>query len=144
MICFCTFAVFWTVPIQFINMFILKPERWKNISDTIGLNLTLSQTESYMTTVSGLLQTLIFSVCPVFFKYLAYIEGSSSSMAKAEQTALILFWYFYIIARFFGTILAVAAINYFNSSNCASIKILNNYDYSGNVFGCFCAAPESV
>lgn len=119
MICFCTFAVFWTVPIQIINIFILQSERWKNISDTIGLNLTLSQIESYKTTVSGLLQTLIFSVCPVFFKYLAYIEGSSSSMAKAEQTALMLFWYFYIIARFFGTILVVAAMEYFNKNNCA-------------------------
>ena len=107
------------VPIQIINIYILQPERWKNVSDTIGLNLTLSQTELFTTTVSGLLQTLIFSVCPVFFKYLAYIEGSSSSMAKAEQTALMLFWYFYIIARFFGTLLFVAAIEYFSNSNCA-------------------------
>mmetsp|Transcript_106364 Transcript_106364/g.216917 ORF Transcript_106364/g.216917 Transcript_106364/m.216917 type:complete len:1248 (+) Transcript_106364:328-4071(+) len=53
-------------------------------------------------TLSGLTETLLFSVCPVIFKLVANFEGSSSSMARAEQQAMLYFWYFYIVARFMG------------------------------------------
>ena len=59
---------------------------------------------SWSNTLSGLSQTLLLSIAPYIFEILANIEGSATSEGKVEQTALIFFWYFFIVARYMGQI----------------------------------------
>jgi hypothetical protein len=55
---------------------------------------------------SGLLYTLFFSFCPQFFKAIANFEGNVSSIRKAEDKALIYYWYFMLLTAFTGSALA--------------------------------------
>ena len=55
---------------------------------------------------SGLLYTLFFSFCPQMFKAIANYEGNVSSIRKAEDKALIYYWYFMLLTAFTGTSLA--------------------------------------
>lgn len=59
---------------------------------------------TYSSSASGLTQTLLFSVAPYIIEILANIEGTATSEGKAENKALIYFWYFFIVARFIGQI----------------------------------------
>ena len=102
----------WTVPLTWINDYILKPEFWIGIFNGINVDVNEGALTSWLSTISGLSQTLLFSVCPTIFKFLANCEGSSSSMEKAEQQAMIFFWYFYIFARFLGPIGLASVKNY--------------------------------
>jgi len=103
---------FFTVPISLINDYILKPELWVVVLNGINVNIDKGVLTSWLSTISGFSQTLLFSVCPTIFKFLANCEGSSSSMEKAEQQAMIFFWYFYIIARFLGPIALLSVKGY--------------------------------
>ncbi|MGK3757857.1 MAG: hypothetical protein ACI8RD_010171 [Bacillariaceae sp.] len=94
------FSFVWIWPIDRINNLISNPRQL-----SLSLGISYNTAERYMTTVSGLLQSLIFSVCPTIFRFLSCIEGSSASMEQAEQKAMIYFWYFYIVARFMGPVL---------------------------------------
>jgi len=87
-----------------INSLILNP-------DLFG-----DQFVSLLSPVTALTQSLLFSICPVIFKVLANIEGSATSMDKAEQKAIIYFWYFFIIARFMGQIIWNITVRFFDGS----------------------------
>jgi hypothetical protein len=56
--------------------------------------------------LSGLIMTLFFTFCPQLFKYLAFYEGTSSSLERGERTALLMYWYFMLVTAFFGSSLA--------------------------------------
>ena len=105
------FTSFYVVPINMINDFIWDSARQaKLLGPTIANALT-----KYRSSLSGLTQSLLFSICPVIFKFLANFEGSSSSMQKSEQRSMIFFWYFYIIARFMGQILYNSIVTFLQS-----------------------------
>ena len=87
--------------VQRINSLILNP-------DLFGDRFV-----SLLSPVTALTQSLLFSICPVIFKVLANIEGSATSMDKAEQKAIIYFWYFFIIARFMGQIIWNITLRFF-------------------------------
>lgn len=89
------FTSVYVVPINKINRFIKDADNYTQYPMLSGL----------LPILSGLTQTMLFSVCPQIFKFVANCEGSASSMAKAEELAILYFWYFYIIARFMGPIL---------------------------------------
>jgi hypothetical protein len=55
---------------------------------------------------SGLVYTLFFSFCPQLFKAIANFEGNVSSIRKAEDKALIYYWYFMLLTAFTGSALA--------------------------------------
>ena len=97
--------------IQRINSFILNPQILVEM-----LGLSIESASKLTSTASGLTQSLLFSICPMIFKFMAYSEGSSSSMDMAEQNAMIYFWYFYIIARFMGQIVWDAVLSFFEGS----------------------------
>ena len=86
--------------INIINTFLWDPGLYETL-----FGLSQETLSTVIPTLSGLTQTLIFSICPVIFKLVANSEGSSSSMEEAEQRALIYFWYFYFIARFMGQLI---------------------------------------
>jgi hypothetical protein len=93
---------------------VFNPELWTNALTTLKINVSSDTVQKYTASLSGLSQSLIFSICPPIFKFLAYSEGSSSSMEKAEQKAMIFFWYFYIVARFLGQILINGIMQFLN------------------------------
>ena len=88
---------------------VLDPGLWSK-----ALSIEKDKVQRFTTLLSGFSQSLIFVICPPIFKFLAYSEGSSSSMEKAEQKAMIFFWYFYIVARFLGQILINGIMQFFN------------------------------
>jgi hypothetical protein len=90
-----------------INSVILHPEIFSKV-----FNIPLEKAVSWLSTASGLTQSLLFSICPYLFLMLANIEGSATSLDKAEQKALIYFWYFFIIARFMGQIIWDITVNF--------------------------------
>ena len=53
------------VPISVINYYVLEPEIWIKILNDIGWKIEKKQVNSFTTIIVGLLQNLIFSVCPV-------------------------------------------------------------------------------
>jgi len=111
------FTSFYIVPINFINRFI-----WYSGRETIfGRTMIANSISNYASSLSGLTQSLLFSICPVIFKLLANFEGSSSSMQKSEQRSMIFFWYFYIIARFMGQIV-FDSIHTFLKGDAASVE----------------------
>ena len=97
--------------IQKINKFVLDPDLFSAVFGISEENAT-----KFTSTASGLSQTMLFSICPVIFKFVAYCEGSSNSMEMAERRAMIYFWYFYLIARFMGQILWQAAVSFLTGS----------------------------
>jgi hypothetical protein len=99
------FTCFYTVPVNLINNMVLSPGLWSRALTKLNITTPPGTVQKFLSTLSGLSQSLIFSICAPIFKFLADAEGSSSSMAKAEQKAMIFFWYFYIVARFLGQIL---------------------------------------
>jgi len=101
------FTVLWVIPVSLVNTFILSPNQLPAITGWDEATLT-----RLVTPLSGLTQMLLFSVCPTLFKFLAGVEGSSSNLEKAEQRAMIFFWYFFIIARYMGPILFNSVISF--------------------------------
>jgi hypothetical protein len=95
--------------VQQINSLILNPELFAKL-----FAIPLGQAVSLLSPVSALTQSLLFSICPMLFRLLANIEGSATSMDKAEQKAIIFFWYFFIIARFMGQIIWDITVTYFD------------------------------
>ena len=53
-------------------------------------------------TLSGLTQTLLFTVCPQIFKIVSFKSGVATSFESSEQRAMIYFWYFYLVVRYLG------------------------------------------
>lgn len=106
------FCALWTKPIDQINNLILQPTL---VADTF--NVSYNTAVRYMSTFSGLTQSILFSICPIIFRFLSCIEGSSISMEQAEQKSMIYFWYFYIIARFLGPVLLNATQSFKQSDN---------------------------
>lgn len=64
---------------------------------------------------SGLLFTVFFSFLPQLFKFVAFYEGTSSSMEKAERKALLFYWYFMLVTAFTGSSLANMLLQWFAS-----------------------------
>mmetsp|Transcript_24447 Transcript_24447/g.67563 ORF Transcript_24447/g.67563 Transcript_24447/m.67563 type:complete len:1179 (+) Transcript_24447:381-3917(+) len=91
------FTTFYIGIIEFVNSYIWKPTKYLEV-------LKGEFAESLSSSLSGLTQVLLFSICPVIFRMVANFEGSSTSMQKAEERALLFFWYFYVVARFMGQI----------------------------------------
>eukprot|EP00536_Pseudo-nitzschia_multiseries_P003826 jgi/Psemu1/237046/estExt_Genewise1.C_600084 len=94
------FTCFYIGIIDLVNEHIWNPDK---VVALFG-EAAQASLSKYSSSLSGLTQILLFSVCPVIFRIVANFEGSSTSMQKAEQRALMYFWYFYIIARFMGQI----------------------------------------
>lgn len=86
----------YTALLNVLNNFLWNPENYKNwgISDEF-----LSQV---LPTLSGLTQTLLFTVCPFIFKFVANKSGEATSYESGEQLAMIYFWYFYLVVRYLG------------------------------------------
>lgn len=74
-------------------------------------NIPEEEAIKILSTVTGLSQTLLFSISPAIFKFLSNLEGSSSSVGHSEQKSIIYFWYFFIIARFIGQIIVDAFLS---------------------------------
>lgn len=89
----------WLFIVHKINKLILHPEF---LSNHFGIDIVTAI--SFTSTLAGLTKTALFSICPSLFLLLANAEGSATSMEKAEQKALLYFWYFFIIAQFLGQI----------------------------------------
>ncbi|KAG7355019.1 protein of unknown function DUF221-domain containing protein [Nitzschia inconspicua] len=69
---------------------------------------------------SGMLYSLFFSVLPQIFKYLAFMLGSASTVAKGEDNALRFYWYFMLVTAFTGSTLATMLIDGLMSGNVGS------------------------
>jgi len=63
--------------------------------------------------VSGLATNLFRALLPQIFKFIAYYEGTSSSLEMAERKALLFMWYFMLVTTFFGQYLATMLIQWF-------------------------------
>ena len=98
------------MPVNLINKMVLNPDLWSKALSAFNKD----DVQKFTTFLSGFSQSLIFVVCPPIFKFLADSEGSSSSMEKAEQKAMIFFWYFYIVVRFLGQIVLNGIQQFFN------------------------------
>ena len=96
---------------NYILNLVFNPDLLQNI-----LSLTEERAASIQVLISGQAQILLFSICPPIFKILSNIEGSATSENKAEQKAIIFFWYFFLIVRFMGQIVWDIAYDYFTSS----------------------------
>ena len=108
------FTIFNVWIVNIINEYIIEPVL-RPINDGYGeLGASLASS------ASGLTQTVLFSSGPAIFKLLAGVEGSSTSMAKVEQKAMIFFWYFYIVARFLGQIVWQMFISFAQGGECVS------------------------
>jgi len=101
------FTIAFTYIVQLINRIFLNP---KLLSTLLGISMETATDWSIV--ISGLTQSLVFSICPLVFELLANIEGSATSLGKREQKALINFWYFYLVARYMGQIVWEAVVNF--------------------------------
>ena len=97
------FLVFFTCTaiyfVELINSALLNPNIYANY-----FGIPQEALNGILPLAAGLTQILLFSLCPVIFRSMANIEGVASSMEIAEQRAIIFFWYFYVVARYLGTI----------------------------------------
>ncbi|KAG7359065.1 protein of unknown function DUF221-domain containing protein [Nitzschia inconspicua] len=69
---------------------------------------------------SGMLYSLFFSVLPQIFKYLAFMLGSASTVAKGEDNALRFYWYFMLVTAFTGSTLATMLLDGLMTGNVGS------------------------
>lgn len=99
------FTTCYLPPINYINGKLWDSNRVVYDKAFERLGLSSSTLDKILPTLSGLTQTLLFSICPTIFRFVADFEGSSTSMDAAEHRSMIFFWYFYIAARFMGQIL---------------------------------------
>lgn len=103
----CTLLVIFTVAntyiVNKINSLVFNPNTVANL-----FNIKLDKAIRIVSPVTGLSQTLLFSISPTIFRFLSNLEGSSSSVGHSEQKSIIYFWYFFIIARFIGQIIVDA------------------------------------
>jgi len=117
MIFLLVFTGCYIVPINFINNnFVPSEEFWLE-----KLEIPQKIVNRVLPSLSSLAQTLLFSICPSIFTFVADAEGSATSREKAEERAMIFFWYFYIVARFMGVFVWDAILN-FNQGNSNSIE----------------------
>ncbi|KAL3928157.1 MAG: hypothetical protein SGARI_005121, partial [Bacillariaceae sp.] len=107
---------------------LLDPEtliKW--FPDAEGLKDPNSQTYQALSRLAGpfsaLMYTLFFSFLPQVFKFLAFYDGTSSSMEKAERYALLLYWYFMLVTAFTGTALANLFFTWINAERTAEESI---------------------
>jgi hypothetical protein len=107
------FTIGFVYIVQEINALLLNPQLFSAL-----LGITIEKAESYVGLASGYTQAALFAICPSIFLILANIEGSATSMEKAEQRALIFFWYFFIVARFMGQIVFQTAVKIIGVSEC--------------------------
>jgi len=82
--------------------------------------------------LSGLVKTLFFSFLPQLFKFLAFYEGTSSSMEKAERISLLLYFYFMVVTAFTGTSLATMLLNWFYGETTTEEGIRNALNTAAN------------
>ena len=123
------FTSCYIVSINNLNEAIWNPEIYTNFG------ISQSTMSKVLPTLSGLTTTLLFSICPTIFKFLSDFEGESSSMEKAEQRAMIFFWYFYICTRFLGQILW-DSIQKFTSGG---KDYINHFIRYSNLLPCSCS-----
>lgn len=121
------FCCLYTIPLTFIQH-LLDPEtliKW--FPDAEGLKDPNSQTYQALSRLAGpfsaLMYTLFFSFLPQVFKFLAFYDGTSSSMEKAERYALLLYWYFMLVTAFTGTALANLFFTWINAERTAEESI---------------------
>jgi len=102
--------------------YVFNPDLLQNI-----LSVTEERALSIQVLISGQSQILLFSICPPIFKILSNVEGSATSENKAQQKAMLFFWYFFLIVRFMGQIVWDIASEYFTGSK-SSITILTLFE----------------
>ena len=86
----------YTAIINVLNNALWNPERYEQW----GISEDVLSTA--IPTLSGLTQTLLFTVCPQIFKIVAYKSGEATSFESGDQQAMIYFWYFYLVVRYLG------------------------------------------
>ncbi len=74
---------------------------------------------------SGFLFTIFFSFLPNLFKAVAFYEGTSSSMERAERKALLFYWYFMLVTAFTGSALANMLLEWFTTGKRYFDKLLS-------------------
>jgi hypothetical protein len=108
------FSCFYTVPLAFISIMI-NP-RWLGYYFPNSKSLHDPDNILYKALtgpVSGLATNLFMALLPQIFKFIAYYEGTSSSLEMAERKALLFMWYFMLVTTFFGQYLATMLIQWF-------------------------------
>jgi hypothetical protein len=115
--CYVFFCCLYTIPLALTSA-VLSPDYlaaafpdaaiWQN-SDTAFYRL-------FAGISSGMLYSLFFSVLPQIFKYLAFMLGSASTVAKGEDNALQFYWYFMLVTAFTGSTLATMLLEGFKDA----------------------------
>ncbi|KAG7373736.1 protein of unknown function DUF221-domain containing protein [Nitzschia inconspicua] len=104
------FCCLYTIPLATIQNLANPDFLATAFPDAPGLHDTSSATYKLFASISGpfssLMLTLFFCFMPQLFKFLAFYDGISSSMEKAERGALLLYWYFMLVTAFPGASLA--------------------------------------
>ncbi len=115
-----SFLASYTFLLNLINRYLWDPNLYEGL-----FGLSEETLDTIIPTLSGLTQTMLFSVCPQIFKFVAYKEGSATSLDDGEKKAMIYFWYFYLVVRYLGQ-LVVESFAAFASGGEAGIIIQNS------------------
>ena len=84
---------------------------------------------------SGLATTLFMALLPQIFKFVAYYEGTSSSLEMAERKALLFMWYFMLVTAFFGQYLATMLLQWYYHGTLEELLSCGTVDlFSGTPF----------
>jgi len=95
---------------------------------------------------SGLATTLFMALLPQIFKFIAYYEGTSSSLEMAERKALLFMWYFMLVTAFFGQYLATMLIQWYYHGTLQCTTSLKSYfdsKYSHLIFFFFSSSYKA-
>mmetsp|Transcript_4818 Transcript_4818/g.12258 ORF Transcript_4818/g.12258 Transcript_4818/m.12258 type:complete len:1303 (-) Transcript_4818:886-4794(-) len=117
------FFTLYTIPLSLVSGILVR-----------GTNSIISDqnTEDYNAIsgfMAGLANTLFFSFCPQLFKAVAFFEGTSSSLERAERKALLYYWLFMLVTAFTGTTLATLLLSWFTEED---VKFDTSFRYALN------------
>jgi hypothetical protein len=117
------FCCFYTIPLAFISL-VMNP-RW--LGQFFPNSKPLHDPDNILYRAlagpaSGLATTLFMALLPQIFKFVAYYEGTSSSLEMAERKALLFMWYFMLVTAFFGQYLAAMLIQWYYHAGVTNIS----------------------
>lgn len=117
------FCCFYTIPLAFVSL-VFNP-RW--LGQFFPDSKPLHDPDNILYRAlagpaSGLATTLFMALLPQIFKYVAYYEGTSSSLEMAERKALLFMWYFMLVTAFFGQYLATMLLQWYYHSGVTNIS----------------------
>jgi len=117
------FCCFYTIPLAFISV-VMNP-RW--LGQFFPNSKPLHDPDNILYRAlagpaSGLATTLFMALLPQIFKFIAYYEGTSSSLEMAERKALLFMWYFMLVTAFFGQYLAAMLIQWYYHTGVTNIS----------------------